>query len=332
MTILAATAVTAAYGPRLVLHECSFALASGEVVAIVGPNGAGKSTLLRVLAGLLRPTAGRVLLDGEDLAALSRSEVARRIAVVPQIFDTLFPFTVREVVALGRTARLGAFGRASPDDVAAVDRAIGELELEALAGRRIDRLSGGERQRAVLAMALAQETAVLLLDEPTVHLDPGHQLATLELLRELGQRRQLAVCAVLHDLNLASTFASRIVALADGRIVRDGTPLDVLDAELVRTVFGDGLEVVARDGHPAPYPVEVAERLIKMFSFAGDTVLDPFAGTGSTSSSSLGPDCAASSAAGLAASSGTAAVEPSASAATLGSDAEVSSAVCASTS
>ena len=254
MTILAATAVTAAYGPRLVLHECSFALASGEVVAIVGPNGAGKSTLLRVLAGLLRPTAGRVLLDGEDLAALSRSKVARRIAVVPQIFDTLFPFTVREVVALGRTARLGAFGRGSAIDMAAVDRAIGELELEALAARRIDRLSGGERQRAVLAMALAQETAVLLLDEPTVHLDPGHQLATLELLRELGQRRQLAVCAVLHDLNLASTFASRIVALADGRIVRDGTPLDVLDAELVRTVFGDGLEVVARDGHPGVLP------------------------------------------------------------------------------
>ena len=156
MTSLAAIAVTAAYGPRPVLQDCSFALGSREIVAIVGPNGAGKSTLLRVLAGLLRPTAGRVLLEGEDMAALSRSEVARRIAVVPQIFDTLFPFTVREVVALGRTARLGALGRASADDVAAVDRAIGELELEALAGRRIDRLSGGERQRAVLAMALAQ--------------------------------------------------------------------------------------------------------------------------------------------------------------------------------
>jgi iron complex transport system ATP-binding protein len=254
MTSLAATAVTASYGSRVVLRDCSFALGSGEIVGIVGPNGAGKSTLLRILAGLLRPTAGRVSLDGQDLATLSRSKVARRVAVVPQIFDTLFPFTVREVVGLGRTARLGPFGRASADDVAAVERAISELELEALAGRRIDRLSGGERQRAVLAMALAQETAVLLLDEPTVHLDPGHQLATLGILRELGRRRQLAVCAVLHDLNLASTFASRIVAIADGRIVREGTPLEVLDADLVQAVFGDGLEVVARDGHPAVLP------------------------------------------------------------------------------
>src|SRR5206468_9762979 len=130
MTNLAATAVTAAYGPRVVLRDCSFSLHSGEIVAVVGPNGAGKSTLLRVLAGLLRPTAGAVALDGRDLSTLSRSGVARRIAVVPQIFDTLFPFTVREVVALGRTARLGAFGRASADDVGAVDRAIAELELD----------------------------------------------------------------------------------------------------------------------------------------------------------------------------------------------------------
>lgn len=254
MTSLAATAVTAAYGRRVVLRDCSFSLHSGEIVAVVGPNGAGKSTLLRVLAGLLRPAAGAVALDGQELTKLSRSAVARQIAVVPQIFDTLFPFTVREVVSLGRTARLGAFGRASAGDVAAVDRAIDELELDPLAWRRIDRLSGGERQRAVLAMALAQETAVLLLDEPTVHLDPGHQLATLALLRDLATRRQLAVCAVLHDLNLASTFASRIVALADGRVVREGTPLEVLDSQLVEAVFGHGLEVVARDGRPAVVP------------------------------------------------------------------------------
>jgi iron complex transport system ATP-binding protein len=254
VTTLTATAVTASYGHRVVLRECSFAIGSGEIVAVVGPNGAGKSTLLRVLAGLLRPIAGAVALDGQDVRTMSRSALARRIAVVPQIFDTLFPFTVREVVALGRTARLGAFGRASDDDVAAVERAIGELELTHLASRRIDRLSGGERQRAVLAMALAQETDVLLLDEPTVHLDPGHQLATLGLLRELGTRRRLAVCAVLHDLNLASTFASRIVAVADGRIVGEGTPLEVIQADLIKAVFGEGLEVVARDGHPAVLP------------------------------------------------------------------------------
>ena len=254
MTSLAATAVTAGYGSRTVLRESSFAIGSGEIVAVVGPNGAGKSTLLRVLAGLLRPTAGAVALDGHDLTTFSRSEIARRIAVVPQIFDTLFPFTVREVVALGRTARLGALGRAAASDVAAVERAIEDLELGGLASRRIDRLSGGERQRAVLAMALAQETQVLLLDEPTVHLDPGHQLATLDLLRDLGTRRQLAVCAVLHDLNLASAFASRIVALADGRVVREGTPIEVLSPDLVEVVFGEGLEVVARDGRPAVLP------------------------------------------------------------------------------
>ena len=155
MTSLAATAVTAGYGPRVVLRECSFAVGSGEIVAVVGPNGAGKSTLLRVLAGLLRPTAGAVALDGLDLKTFSRSEVARRIAVVPQLFDTLFPFTVREVVALGRTARLGPFGSAAASDVAAIDRAIDELELGPLASRRIDRLSGGERQRAVLRRAAA---------------------------------------------------------------------------------------------------------------------------------------------------------------------------------
>ena len=254
MTSLAATRVTAAYGPRVVLRECSLALTSGEIVAVVGPNGAGKSTLLRVLAGLLRPTAGGVALDGQDLTTLSRSAVARRIAVVPQIFDTLFPFTVREVVALGRTARLGSFGRASTDDVAAVARAIADLELGTLASRRIDRLSGGERQRAVLAMALAQETPVLLLDEPTVHLDPAHQIATLDLIRALAAKRDLAVCAVLHDLNLASTFASRIVVIADGRVAREGSPAEVLSADLVRAVFGDGLEIVARDGHPAVLP------------------------------------------------------------------------------
>ena len=256
MSLLTATRVTAGYGERSVLHDCTVALAPRDVVAVVGPNGAGKSTLLRVLAGLLRPRAGGVTLDGADIGRLSRAEIARRIAVVPQILDTLFPFTVREIVALGRTARLGRFGGASRADVAAIDGAIGELELGALAARRIDRLSGGERQRAVLAMALAQEAAILLLDEPTVHLDPAHQIATLAQVSGLARERDLAVLAVLHDLNLASAIASRIVVIEAGRIVCDAPPGEALTGELVSSIFGEGLEVVARDGHPRVFPAD----------------------------------------------------------------------------
>jgi iron complex transport system ATP-binding protein len=255
MTTLHADAVTAGYGDRAVLHACTLAVARGEVVAIVGPNGAGKSTLLRALAGLLRPSSGSVRLDGVDIATLTRRELARRIAVVPQIFDTLFPFTVREVVALGRTARLGTFGGASRGDLAAIDRAIADLDLADLASRRIDRLSGGERQRAVLAMALAQEADVLLLDEPTVHLDPGHQVVMLRLVRELACTRGFAVAAVLHDLNLAAAMATRLAVLAEGRIVCDAAPESVINADLIRDVFGPGLVVGRNDGRPIVLPV-----------------------------------------------------------------------------
>jgi iron complex transport system ATP-binding protein len=247
MTVLHAEHVTAGYGARVALRDCELRLDAGEMVAIVGPNGAGKSTLMRVLAGLLRPSSGRVLIDGTDLARLDRARTARRIAVVPQVFDTLFPFSVREIVGLGRTARLGLMGRATVADAAAVDRALRELDLIPLADRSIDALSGGERQRAVLAMALAQEGDVLLLDEPTVHLDPAHQIATLDLVSRLAQDRGLIVAAVLHDLNLAAALASRIVVVAEGRIVRDGTPLRIFNDDLIRSVFGVRLVVVPGD-------------------------------------------------------------------------------------
>ncbi|HET7701593.1 MAG TPA: ABC transporter ATP-binding protein [Candidatus Limnocylindria bacterium] len=245
--------VTAGYGDRLVLHDCDLSLAAGEVVSVVGPNGAGKSTLLRVIAGLVAPRGGTASLDGTPVGALRRADLARRVAVVPQSFETLFPFTVRELVALGRTARLDLLGRSSPDDAAAVVRAMETLELTVLAERRVDQLSGGERQRVVLAMALAQETAVLLLDEPTVHLDPAHQLATIALMRRLARERGLAVLAVVHDLTLAA-LADRVVVLAAGRIVRDGSPLDVIDAELVREVFGPGWHVAVHAGRPLVHP------------------------------------------------------------------------------
>ena len=255
MTTLHADAVTAGYGARTVLHACTLSVGRAEVVAIVGPNGAGKSTLLRCLAGLVHPSSGSVRLDGVDIAALGRRDLARRIAVVPQLFDTLFPFTVREVVGLGRTARLGTFGGASREDAAAVERAIADLDLVDLASRRIDRLSGGERQRAVLAMALAQESDVLLLDEPTVHLDPAHQVAMLRLVRELACARGLAVVAVLHDLNLAASMATRLAVLSDGRVICDAAPQIVINAALIRDVFGPGLAVGRHDGRPVVLPV-----------------------------------------------------------------------------
>src|SRR5207247_10055780 len=152
----------------------------------------------------------------------------------------LFPFSVREVVALGGAGRLGMWGVASRAEAAAVERAVADLDLAELASRRIDRLSGGERQRAVLAMALAQEADVLLLDEPTVHLDPAHQVAMLRLVRELACARGFAVAAVLHDLNLAASMATRIAVIADGRVVCDAAPETVISPQLVREVFRAG--------------------------------------------------------------------------------------------
>jgi iron complex transport system ATP-binding protein len=254
--------IRAGYREREVLRGIDLVVHAGELVALVGPNGAGKSTLLRVLGGLLRPASGSVTIDGLDITVLDRRSIARHIAVVPQVFETLFPFTVREIVALGRTSRLGPLGTLGSDDARAVTRALEDIGANDLAERRIDRVSGGERQRAVLAMALAQEAGVLLLDEPTAHLDPTHQRATLERLATLARVRGLAVVAVLHDLNLAAAFASRVVLLADGVVVREGAVNDVIKPEIVARVFGPGLRVIAVEGRPfvIPEPPSVEER------------------------------------------------------------------------
>ena len=254
MSGVVARGIRAGYREREVLRGVDLVARAGEVVALVGPNGAGKSTLLRVVGGLLRPTAGSVRIDGVDVTTLDRRAIAHHIAVVPQVFETLFPFTVREIVALGRTSRLGPLGTLGADDARAVTRALDDIGATDLADRRVDRVSGGERQRAVLAMALAQEAGVLLLDEPTAHLDPAHQRGTLERVVALARMRRLAVVAVLHDLNLAATFATRVVLLADGVVVREGDPRDVITSQLVAEVFGEGLRVVAYDGRPVVIP------------------------------------------------------------------------------
>jgi iron complex transport system ATP-binding protein len=253
VTALVARSLDAGYGTRAVLRGVDLELAPGRLTALVGPNGSGKSTLLRALAGLIRPTAGSVTLDGTDLASFSRAALASRIAVVPQAFDTLFPFTVREIVGLGRTSRLGLFARPTTIDAAAVERAIVTQDLAALADRRLDALSGGERQRAVLAMALAQEGDVLLLDEPTAHLDPAHQRGILTRVGDLARDRGVIALAVLHDLNLAA-LAERVVVFDGGRIVADGPPAEALSPAIVGGVFGDGLAVVQVSGRTVVLP------------------------------------------------------------------------------
>ena len=230
--------VTVEARERVILRDISLRLEHGERVALIGPNGAGKSTLLRVLAGILRPTAGRVLLDGVPIGGLARSAIARRLAVVPQ--QTAFPFSMRveEVVALGRLPHEAALRGASPADRAAVAAAIERVGLGQLLGRDARELSLGERQLVLLALAVAQAAPVLLLDEPTVHLDLRHQVEAMELLRDLNERDGTTLITVLHDLGLAAHFFPRLIIVDHGRIIADGPPAGVLTDERIRDTFG----------------------------------------------------------------------------------------------
>ena len=231
-------AVTAEYRGRAVLRDVSLSIGAGERVALVGPNGAGKSTLLRVLAGIVPPAHGRVELDGVPLARLDRLAIARRLAVVPQQATIPFATTVEEVVGLGRLPHEDPFRGARPADRAAIGAAIERVGVGHLMGRDARELSLGERQLVLLALAVAQAAPVLLLDEPTVHLDLRHQVGAMDLLVDLNERDGTTVLAVLHDLTLAAHFFPRLVLLDRGEIVADGPPSDVLSADRIREVFG----------------------------------------------------------------------------------------------
>jgi len=240
--------VDAAYRERVVLSGIDLSIAPGERVAIVGPNGAGKSSLLRVVTGTLRPSAGRVTLDGDPVERLDRMAIARRLAVVPQAGALPFAAWVEEVVGLGRLAHEDPFRGHRPADRAAIAAAIERVGVGGLLGRDARELSLGERQLVLLAMAVAQAAPVLVLDEPTVHLDLRHQVETMDLLVDLNQRDGTTILAVLHDLGLAAHFFPRLVLMARGRIVADGAPDDVLVDDRIREVFGVDPAFVRRSG------------------------------------------------------------------------------------
>ncbi|MBI2917258.1 MAG: ABC transporter ATP-binding protein [Chloroflexi bacterium] len=250
--------VSFAYPPqarRAVLEDVSLDVGPGEMVALLGPNGSGKTTLLRVILGLLRPQQGEVFLDSHRVAAVPRRRIAQQVAVVPQQFHMPFAFTVEEVVMLGRTPHLRPLVEEGPADRDAVRAALDLAGLAPLAGRPFNELSGGERQRVIVALALAQEPRVLLLDEPVAHLDIHQQVEVLELVSRLNRERGVTVVAAMHDLNLASLYFRRLLLLRRGRVFADGEPGQVITADNLEQVFGARVEVVPHPTAGVPYVV-----------------------------------------------------------------------------
>lgn len=235
---LQAEALTAGYGERRVLEGASVDIAPGQLTAIVGANACGKSTLLRVLSRLIAPASGRVLLDGHAIDAMAARRLACRVGFLPQSPIAPEGISVLELVSRGRHPHQGLFRRWSAADEAAVADALAATGLLELAERAVDELSGGQRQRVWIAMALAQQTDVLLLDEPTTFLDINHQIEVLDLLTELNHTRGTTIVMVLHELNLAARYADTLIAMAGGRVYAAGAPDAVLTEATVRDVFG----------------------------------------------------------------------------------------------
>jgi iron complex transport system ATP-binding protein len=254
---LATDGVTLAYDRLVVAEDLTVEIPAGSFTVIIGPNGCGKSTLLRALARTLKPRAGRVLLDGAPMDGMRTKAIARRLALLPQSPIAPEAITVGDLVARGRYPHQGLLRQWSPEDARAVDAAMGATEVTDLKERFVSDLSGGQRQRAWLAMALAQETDLLLLDEPTTFLDIAHQYEVMDLCARLHEEGRTLV-AVLHDLNQAARYGSHVIAMKDGRVVAQGPAQDVVTQALVRDVFGLAARVVPDPETGTPMVVPAA--------------------------------------------------------------------------
>lgn len=230
--------VTLSYGNRIVLRDIDLEVKPGEMVGIIGPNGCGKSTLIKGITGLIAPRSGQIFINGQNIARMSRGDLARVMAVVPQ--DPVLPelFTAFEIVLMGRTPHLSRFGYEGERDLAITQRAMEETKTITFAQRRVGELSGGERQRLTIARALAQQPKMILLDEPTAHLDINHQIETLDLFRKLCLEQGLVAITATHDLNLAAQYCQRLVMFSQGRIYCQGTPHQVINPENIKQVYG----------------------------------------------------------------------------------------------
>ncbi|MFI9017902.1 ABC transporter ATP-binding protein [Streptomyces griseus] len=254
---LTAEGLTLGYGDRTVVDSLDLAVPPGRITVIVGANACGKSTLLRSMSRLLAPRAGRVVLDGKEVHRLPAKELARTLGLLPQSPVAPESITVFDLVGRGRHPHQGIFSRWNEQDDAAVAAALEATATEPLAERAVDELSGGQRQRVWIAMALAQQTDLLLLDEPTTFLDASHQIEVLDLLTDLNRSRGTTIVMVLHDLNLAARYADHLIALADGGLHASGTPFEVLTEETVRAVFDLDSRIIEDpvSGRPLMLPI-----------------------------------------------------------------------------
>ncbi|RLF72599.1 MAG: ABC transporter [Thermoplasmata archaeon] len=235
--------ITFFYDSVKALDDITFEVNEGEVLGVIGPNGSGKTTLLRCINMALKPKVGTVFIDGENILELDRKDIAKKIAVVPQNSTIRFPFTLFDIVLMGRTPHLGRLDRETPEDIEIAKKAMKITKTLHLADRLIDEVSGGERQRVIIARALTQEPKILLLDEPTLHLDINHQLEILELIKKLARKNKLIVILTSHDLNLASRYCDRLVLLNTGRIYSIGKPQNVLTRDNIKEVYNIEVEI-----------------------------------------------------------------------------------------
>ncbi|MDO8187601.1 ABC transporter ATP-binding protein [Conexibacter sp. JD483] len=257
---LSGSGLRLAYDDRLVVDGLDVAIPDGSFTVVVGPNACGKSTLLRALSRMLKPRGGSVLLDGADIRSQPAKAVARRLGLLPQSPTAPDAITVADLVGRGRYPHQKLLRQWSPDDERAVSEALAATATTDLAERAVDELSGGQRQRVWLAMVLAQETPLLLLDEPTTFLDVAHQIEVLDLCADLRERHGRTLVAVLHDLNHACRYATHLIAMRDGRIVAEGDPSEIVDAALVERVFGLACRVVPDPETGTPLVVPAARR------------------------------------------------------------------------
>ncbi len=262
MTSLVVEGVCYEYGDRPVLRGFDLHAAEGEMVGIVGPNGAGKTTLFNLIAGVLRPSRGRVLVDGRDVGRLRDRERAKLVSVVPQNPELPLGFLAVDLVLMGRNPHLGLLDWPTESDLEKARRAMELTDVWELARREIGSMSGGERQRTLVAMAMTQEARVLLLDEPTSNLDLAHQTGIMDLIREVQQRRGGIVLVAMHDLTLAAQYCDRVVMLKGGRVYADGAPSGVLTPERIAEVYGARVFVAAhpQDGTPVVLPASSRPR------------------------------------------------------------------------